>query len=294
MYGRASYSYCIRFYLVRYGIKLGCKSKNSIVLVKYCMIQILRPAAVGAPRPNTIMSAPVPPPPRAMLLGATLVAGVYLISPSRALRSIHTVVPQHTLADQRPVCSWDGCPPPPPPTVDDTQPHTHALSHPPPFPASDPGCDADGECTVAALVRRHAVDNTVIVTFGNARQAIFTENWVYHLRRLGVGGLLVGMMNMHSAQPQYTRFAVKLRALGVGVYTVNSPQVAKQPQGGRWFHVIPLLQTGARVLLSDSDVVWLRCEDAPGTLEAQACTLAPLPLPVKESALARCERPPCS
>ena len=44
----------------------------------------------------------------------------------------------------------------------------------------------------------------------------------------------------------------------MGVYTVNSPEVAVQPQGGRWFHVLPLLQTGVRVLLSDSDAVWLR------------------------------------
>ena len=42
------------------------------------------------------------------------------------------------------------------------------------------------------------------------------------------------------------------------MYTVNSPEVAVQPQGGRWFHVLPLLQTGVRVLLSDSDAVWLR------------------------------------
>lgn len=39
---------------------------------------------------------------------------------------------------------------------------------------------------------------------------------------------------------------------------VNSPEVAKQPQGGRWFHVLPLLRTGVRVIISDSDVVWLR------------------------------------
>ena len=107
-------------------------------------------------------------------------------------------------------------------------------------------------------MRRHAVDNTVVVTFGNMKQAHFTENWVYHLRKLGVGGLLVGMMNMRFDQPRYVRLAAKLRPLGVGVYTVNSPEVRRQPQGGRWFHVLPLLRTGARVLLSDSDAVWLR------------------------------------
>lgn len=120
------------------------------------------------------------------------------------------------------------------------------------------GCASNGECSVATLVHRHSVDNTVVVTFGNARQAKFTENWVYHLRKAGVGGLLVGMMNMQPLEAQYVKFAGQLRNLGVGVYTVNSPEVARQPQGGRWFHVLPLLRTGARVLLSDSDVVWLR------------------------------------
>ena len=42
------------------------------------------------------------------------------------------------------------------------------------------------------------------------------------------------------------------------MYTVNSYEVKIQPQGGRWFHVLPLLRTGVRVLLSDSDVVWMR------------------------------------
>lgn len=119
-------------------------------------------------------------------------------------------------------------------------------------------CDELGECSVEALVHLHAEQNTVVVTFGNSRQRHFTENWVYHLQLVGVGGLLVGMMNARSTDPTYRAFALKLRAQGVGVYTVNSPEVSIQPQGGRWFHVLPLIRTGVRVLLSDSDVVWLR------------------------------------
>ena len=111
---------------------------------------------------------------------------------------------------------------------------------------------------VGALVREHAVDNTVIVTFSNDRQQHITFNWVYHWQQLRVGGLLVGMMNMKETQPAYRALATKLRALSVGVYTVNGREVLAQPQGGRWFHVLPLLQTGVRVLLSDSDAVWLR------------------------------------
>ena len=55
-------------------------------------------------------------------------------------------------------------------------------------------CGAPDDCRVEQLVRHYAVDNTVMVTFGNARQRHFTANWVYHLQAVGVSaGLLVGM-----------------------------------------------------------------------------------------------------
>ena len=188
------------------------------------------------------------------------------------------MVPERSLVVEHLNCGWMDCPPPPPKNALTQDATRGAASAPPeaqkqhvasresgrvitdPLLVEDmePGCDHSGECSVETLVRRHAEDNTVVVTFGNAKQSIFTENWVYHLRRLGVGGLLVGMMNQRVDEPRYIRFASKLRAVGVGVYTVNSPEVARQPQGGRWFHVLPLIRTGARVLLSDSDVAWLR------------------------------------
>ena len=66
------------------------------------------------------------------------------------------------------------------------------------------------------------------------------------------------MMNMQRNDPVYQSFAATLRSRGVGVYTVNSYEVKAKPQGGRWFHVLPILRTGVRLLLSDSDAVWLR------------------------------------
>ena len=124
-------------------------------------------------------------------------------------------------------------------------------------PPSD--CDDYGECqSVTELARQYAVDNTLVVTFGNDKQAQFSVNWVYHMQRLGVKGLLVGMMNMNASMPSFVRLASRLRASGVGVYLVNSPEVRVRPQGGRWTHVLPLLRTGVRLLLSDSDAVWLR------------------------------------
>ncbi|KAL1507978.1 hypothetical protein AB1Y20_007580 [Prymnesium parvum] len=131
---------------------------------------------------------------------------------------------------------------------------------PPPAPSPrPPPCDPHGQCvSVAELARQFAVDNTLVVTFGNDRQQHFSVNWVAYMQRLGVRGLLVGMMNMNASMPSYDGLARQLRARGVGVYLVNSREVALRPQGGRWFHVIPLLRTGCRVVLSDSDAVWLR------------------------------------
>jgi len=129
-----------------------------------------------------------------------------------------------------------------------------------PWPTTDlHDCDPYGQCTsVAELVQRFAVDNTIVVTFGNSKQAAFSENWVHHMQKLGVRGLLVGMMNMNATMATYVSLSARLRARGVGVYLVNSPEVAMRPQGGRWTHVLPLLRTGVRLLLSDSDAVWLR------------------------------------
>jgi hypothetical protein len=134
-----------------------------------------------------------------------------------------------------------------------------AAAAAPRAPPADCGGETSAECSAAVLVRHYAVEDTVIVSFGNARQRHFTSNWVYHLQRSGVNtGILVGMMNTLPHDPLYRPFASHLRARGVGVYCVNSAEVRLSPQGGRWFHVLPLLRTGVRLILSDSDVAWLR------------------------------------
>ena len=128
-------------------------------------------------------------------------------------------------------------------------------------PLAPPVC-GDG-CSVAQLVAHYSVANTIIATFTNERQMHFTDNWVAAWREVNGGagpaaGLLVACMNVQPGQRAYAAFAGRLRAQGVGVYTANSDEVRRQPQGGRWFHVLPLLRTGVRLLLSDSDAVWLR------------------------------------
>lgn len=100
-----------------------------------------------------------------------------------------------------PTLAWPKHPPPitqvPPLVTGDERLQKSASSNLSYFSRkSAAGCDKDGECSIGALVRRYKQQNTVVATFGNWRQRHFTENWVAHLQEAGVGGLLVGMMNM--------------------------------------------------------------------------------------------------
>lgn len=113
---------------------------------------------------------------------------------------------------------------------------------------------------VADLVRRHAVSNTIVCTFADGAALEFAANWVSHLHKAGVGGLLVGLVRMRPDTRQYQQTMRRLQqhSPSVAVYPVLSKVHLQFPQGGRWFSVLPLLETGARVILSDCDVVWLR------------------------------------
>ncbi len=133
-------------------------------------------------------------------------------------------------------------------------PLAHADAH---NRTSHDKCKRD-ECSLQTLVQTVRHRNTIVATFTNTRQAHFTTNWVHHLRAANVKPLLVGVMNVRLKDAKYAALASQLRAHDVGVYTVNSPHVRKNPQGGRWFHVLPLLSTGVRLILSDSDAVWMR------------------------------------
>ena len=108
------------------------------------------------------------------------------------------------------------------------------------------------------LTARTAAEGTVHATFTTAETIHFTLNWAKHLRAAGVRGVLVGIMNAPAARI-FERASTRLRALGAAVYACASSRESKaQPQGGRWFHLLPLLAAGVRIVLSDSDVVWLR------------------------------------
>ena len=102
---------------------------------------------------------------------------------------------------------------------------------------------------------------TVVVTFTDSKTLAFAENWAFHLQRARVPGVVIGLVGVNSGATggaALARARQRFKALGAAVYRVTSPTHARAPQGGRWFSVVPLLETGCRVLLSDSDVVWLR------------------------------------
>ena len=111
---------------------------------------------------------------------------------------------------------------------------------------------------VRHLVSQRAVNNTVVVSFTSHNTLQFALNWAAHLSAAGVRGLLVGFLQARPGGRPLLELAARLKPFGAVPYAAISPQAGASSQGGRWFHVLPLLRTGARVLLSDVDVVWLR------------------------------------
>ena len=119
------------------------------------------------------------------------------------------------------------------------------------------------------LVSRNAVDNTIVVTFANVKALSFAVNWAAHLHRAGVRGLLVGLLQASPATQTFAGMNLALRPYGAIGFSAVSKEAGSNAQGGRWFHVLPLLRTGARVLLSDCDVVFLR-DPRPYLLQLEA------------------------
>ena len=81
---------------------------------------------------------------------------------------------------------------------------------------------------------------------------------------------LVGLLGLPYGTAAFAEAANRLSQHGAVAYAATAlPPRGRSPprraahaslpsQGGRWFHVLPLLRTGVRVLVSDADVVWLR------------------------------------
>ena len=111
----------------------------------------------------------------------------------------------------------------------------------------------------SAIVGRATSQNTVVVTIIDRHAITFALNWARHLRAAGVETPLVGLMNIPKGTASFLDYSRRLGVHGALAYSVDDRLQQQLPsQGGRWFYLLPLLKTGVRVLLSDSDVVWLR------------------------------------
>ncbi|GBG80380.1 hypothetical protein CBR_g30748 [Chara braunii] len=111
-----------------------------------------------------------------------------------------------------------------------------------------------------ALVESRARDNVIVVSFANNAFFDFAVSWVRHLTDLGLDNVLVGALD--------DIILSKLYYLGVPVFGVESRLPPHDPGwGSPGFHKIvqkklgllrTLLDMGFEVLMSDTDVMWVR------------------------------------
>jgi hypothetical protein len=102
------------------------------------------------------------------------------------------------------------------------------------------------------LARQHARDQVLFVTFTNFEQVVFAVNWARQLKVVGLRGLVGTPVELPPAHMH------NIRAAGSSLFCANSELIRRNPQAGRWAEVAPLLRFGLHVIISDSDVSWLR------------------------------------
>ncbi|KAL1496694.1 hypothetical protein AB1Y20_014288 [Prymnesium parvum] len=119
---------------------------------------------------------------------------------------------------------------------------------------SDPRCHtmAPRLALRPELAAAHASNGTLIATFTNPKAAPFALNWArcFHALHLKT---LVGI-----SQRLGPRLEAALHAAGAGLFCADGAQMQRNGQAGRWAELLPLLRMGYHVLLSDSDIGWLR------------------------------------
>ena len=103
-----------------------------------------------------------------------------------------------------------------------------------------------------SLVEEHAINGTIIATFTNARASAFALNWARGLNSLGLKTMVGISQRLGPATEE------SLRAAGAGLFCADGAQMQRNGQAGRWAEAISLLRAGYHVLLSDSDIGWLR------------------------------------
>ena len=102
------------------------------------------------------------------------------------------------------------------------------------------------------LIRRHSQAGAVVATFTNAAAAKFALNWARQLQAVGLKSI-IGVSQRLGAETEN-----ELRAAGAGLFCADGEHMQLNGQAGRWSEVWPLLRAGVHVLLSDSDIAWMR------------------------------------
>ncbi|KAJ4780116.1 Nucleotide-diphospho-sugar transferase family protein [Rhynchospora pubera] len=110
------------------------------------------------------------------------------------------------------------------------------------------------------MVKSHAKDNVIIVTFGNYAFMDFILNWVKHLTDLHVYNLLVGAMDKKLLEALYWK--------GVPVFDMGSNMITEDAGWGsptfhkmgreKVFLINAMLPFGVELLMCDTDMVWLK------------------------------------
>ena len=103
------------------------------------------------------------------------------------------------------------------------------------------------------LASSHAHEGTIIATFTNLAVQRFALNWATQLQRVGLRSL-VGSADPRMDATARTAFA----HVGAGLFCADGQRMRSNGQAGRWPEVLPLLQLGYNLLLSDSDIGWFR------------------------------------
>ena len=103
-----------------------------------------------------------------------------------------------------------------------------------------------------SVVREKAVQGTIFATFTNPGAKHFAINWALQLQTLGIGSL-VGASKRLGDESE-----LALAKAGAFVFCSDGPMINHNGQAGRWSEVAPLLRSGLNVLISDSDMIWMR------------------------------------
>ena len=102
------------------------------------------------------------------------------------------------------------------------------------------------------LVHSHAVGNTLFATFTTRATMAFAVNWAVSLLNAGLHGI-IGISGKLREQDQ-----AALQRARAGLFCASGSKVRNNGQAGRWDEVIPLLQFGLTLVLTDVDIAWFR------------------------------------